>query len=963
MSELTKQQLAVENNTSFPNNNTGFITPTLLRTFNGNIIDSMVDEVTYNADSASWTSDIAQLEQFSASLDANFVSTAELNASSSTLQNNINTKLNTSSFNAYTASQEVISASFNTRINSVTGSATNTGSLLLTASAVSNVITFTKGDGSTFPVTVGSVIDSSSLVSTSSFNAYTQSAASGVSASINAATSSLSASIAVTDLAQSSSIAQLLGFSSSLDTTFATDAQLSASASTLQNNINTRLLTSSFQTYTSSITSQLAGIGQSLAGKLNTSSLSVTQNITGSIIISGSSTGAGGETLRLFGGVNPATDLALHILSGSFELTTPQGNGAHFYSNAPITSSNLRINGTAVIKDLFVSGTWGGTGSGSLFVENSITASVISASQYIGIPTISTGSYATTGSNTFNGNQIISGNLDISGSVRVVSASVLFLEVLYETASIIYSSGSNQFGDASDDIQTLFGKVDIKTGPLVITGSTFVSGNITLANGSDLITHHIQAAASNGIEIQNNSGNNAILVGAGGSLGTTFYGQINATSISASGNITGNLIGTASYATKALTASFAENVVPTDVSMFLSQSTFNSYTQSNDSKVNALISSTGSYTTTSSFNSYTQSNNSKVDTLIAATSSYITSAQTASMTVLSSSFATTASFALNAGASVDTGSLVTSASFNSYTASNDSKVNSLINKTGSFITTGSSTSVQNITGSLIISGATFNGKIEAPALSIGVTTLDVLFESTASTTASSVVSEIDFTRIGAGPTGDSTGVRLQTLSGSDTTGDTLLSRVTTNINRHTTTAMTGSVVNTIVQSTWATGSAGTRISYSSTITANAQSASATITLAAGNAASNYAGGTASLQAGRVNIGTTSATITSTGSFTHLGSFVTSQGITTNNGGITATSGSINGEFRVNGSINITGSNPTIQSGSLSGSLVSTLTDTYASTPQGNFIVTLDSASMASLLAGSSTNANTIYFVI
>jgi hypothetical protein len=118
-----------------------------------------------------------------------------------------------------------------------------------------------------------------------------------------------------------------------------------------------------------------------------------------------------------------------------------------------------------------------------------------------------------------------------------------------------------------------------------------------------------------------------------------------------------------------------------------------------------------------------------------------------------------------------------------------------------------------------------------------------------------------------------------------------------------------------------------------------------------------------LQAGRVNIGTTGATITSTGSWTQQGSIVTSGGITVNNLGITATSGSINGEFRVNGSINITGSNPTIQSGSLSGSLVSTLTDIYPSTPQGNFIVTLDSASMATLLSGAGTNANTIYFVI
>jgi hypothetical protein len=868
MSELTKQQLAVENSNSFPNNNTGFITPTLLRTFNGNIIDSMVDEVTYNADSASWTSDITQLEQFSSSLSTNFVTPAQLNASSSTLQNNINTKLNTSSFNAYTASQETISASFNSRINAVSGSGTDTGSLLLTASAAGNVITFTKGNGSTFPITVatGSGGVSGDFVTTSSFNSYTASASTNTSASINAATSSLSASIAVTDLAQSSSIAQLLGFSSSLDTTFATDAQLSASASTLQNDINTRLLTSSFQTYTSSITSQLAGIGQSLAGKLNTSSLSVTQNITGSIIISGSSTGAGGETLRLFGGPNPLTDLALHVLSGSVEITTPQGNGAHFYSNAPITSSNLRINGTAVIKDLFVSGTWGGTGSGSLFVENSITASVISASQYIGV--IQSASFAQTAS-------FLLGN--------VVSSS--FAQTASIARSVIVTATNGNA--ATLPIGTVV-RITGANGDNPIFNSASWDNDSTSANTLGLLQSSVASGATGSIVVT------GVVVG----VDTQTFSAGDIMYLSASGQFT-NVQPQAPR--NIVTLGEVLRVQQNNGSIFVNVSNGWEIGELHDVRI------------------------------VAPAQGEILAYNSASQLWENSS-------------SLELG-LTTTSSFNSFTAS--------------VITTGSATAVQNITGSLIISGATFNAKVSESALSVGVTTLDTLFEST----ASGVTSQIDLTRLGAGPTGDLTSVRLQTLSGSDTSGDTLLSRITTGVNRHTSTAMTGSVVNTSITSTWATGSAGTRISYSTTVNANAQSASATLTLTAGNAASNYNGGTASLQAGRVNIGTTSATITSTGSFTHLGTLVTSQGITANNGGITATSGSINGEFRVNGSINITGSNPTILSGSLSGSLVSTLTDIYPSTPQGNFIVTIDSASMATLLSGAGTNANTIYFVI
>ena len=50
------------------------------------------------------------------------------------------------------------------------------------------------------------------------------------------------------------------------------------------------------------------------------------------------------------------------------------------------------------------------------------------------------------------------------------------------------------------------------------------------------------------------------------------------------------------------------------------------------------------YVTTSSFNIYTSSNDNKVNSLTSATSSYITNSQTSSMTVASASLAQTASY-------------------------------------------------------------------------------------------------------------------------------------------------------------------------------------------------------------------------------------------------------------------------------------------------------------------------------
>ena len=62
MSQLNKTQLEAENQSSFPNNNTGFITPLLLREFNTDMIDSLVDEGQYNIDSASLSGSAASLK-------------------------------------------------------------------------------------------------------------------------------------------------------------------------------------------------------------------------------------------------------------------------------------------------------------------------------------------------------------------------------------------------------------------------------------------------------------------------------------------------------------------------------------------------------------------------------------------------------------------------------------------------------------------------------------------------------------------------------------------------------------------------------------------------------------------------------------------------------------------------------------------------------------------------------------
>ena len=61
MSELSKQALKVENNQQFPNNNAGLITPSNLRTFNEDMIDSTVNQAVYTTDSGSWNQRIDEI--------------------------------------------------------------------------------------------------------------------------------------------------------------------------------------------------------------------------------------------------------------------------------------------------------------------------------------------------------------------------------------------------------------------------------------------------------------------------------------------------------------------------------------------------------------------------------------------------------------------------------------------------------------------------------------------------------------------------------------------------------------------------------------------------------------------------------------------------------------------------------------------------------------------------------------
>ena len=85
---------------------------------------------------------------------------------------------------------------------------------------------------------------------------------------------------------------------------------------------------------------------------------------------------------------------------------------------------------------------------------------------------------ATTSSNTFIGAQIINGNLTVTGN-QVISGRLTVYEVVaqYETASILFSTGSTKLGDQLTDTHEF-------TGSTNITGSIIVDGNLLLNGAS-----------------------------------------------------------------------------------------------------------------------------------------------------------------------------------------------------------------------------------------------------------------------------------------------------------------------------------------------------------------------------------------------------------------------------------------------------------------------------------------------
>ncbi len=142
------------------------------------------------------------------------------------------------------------------------------------------------------------------------------------------------------------------------------------------------------------------------------------------------------------------------VTSGSNTFLSISNSGNVTISGSTNITSNLTVTGSLNVLQ-GITGSLLGTATTASYVLQAISASFAQTSSYL---------------NPLNQDLTFNGNLTLNGT-----ASIAYLKVAYESASVIYSSGSNQFGDAANDTQTLYGAVVIPTGSLTVTGSLLVT--------------------------------------------------------------------------------------------------------------------------------------------------------------------------------------------------------------------------------------------------------------------------------------------------------------------------------------------------------------------------------------------------------------------------------------------------------------------------------------------------------
>lgn len=224
--------------------------------------------------------------------------------------------------------------------------------------------------------------------------------------------------------------------------------------------------------------------------------------ITGSIIatdgVSGilSGTSSYSENSNLLDGL----DSVSFVQTGSFQSYT-----SSFSSSVATTTLNLSSS---------LSSSIGSLSSSIATTTNNLSSSIGSLSSSIEITTsglagrITTieGNYATTGSNLFIGDQVITGSICSTGNIVTTGQIVAqTINVQQVTSSIVYSCGSNIFGNNVNNIQSFTGSLQVSGSNHDLIGGVRILG---CYNGGSTGMLHITSCGSEGggITLEKTSG-------------------------------------------------------------------------------------------------------------------------------------------------------------------------------------------------------------------------------------------------------------------------------------------------------------------------------------------------------------------------------------------------------------------------------------------------------------------------
>ena len=556
----------------------------------------------YKSDSASFDSRIDNISE-----PIGYVTTASFNAYTSSNDTKVNNLTAQTSSYAISSSVKTVTDSLQTQINGLATTssvntlsqsvdsrldsletagyvtATITGSSLVTASVSQSTITFTKGDGSQFNITVADVSGSAgNFVTTASFNSYTSSqdfknttfATTGSNVFIGNQTISGSLFISGSEVVAGDVTASRLRVNSStslggtlsvaFDTIMRGDLTVESTSPQIKlrdngaggfsSGYDLRVDTGSFEIYDDTHNRDV------LSDFFNSASQQHTTSLTSEIIVISGST-----SVTLLGNVSASIISASTInglgdplaFSTSVDSRLDSIETAGYVTSA-ITASSLITASLSGQTLTFIKG------DNSTF---SVNIPDVSGS------TINTASFATTGSNTFNGNQTINGNVDITGSLRL---------------NVIGNYGGNDLdingGQGGVDFNLNGYNTSIKLGaftPISITGDTEITGAVN-------ITATLTASLQQGY------------VWVGDSTGKTV--AVATSSFSGGGTInTGSLVTTASFnaytqSTNDFTASISTSV---GLLQTFSGSEYKADSSSFSSRINAITGSGGTINTSS----------------------------------------------------------------------------------------------------------------------------------------------------------------------------------------------------------------------------------------------------------------------------------------------------------------------------------------------------------------------------